>query len=509
MSLFNVLGQAGQVSQGFSQAEATARQAQLDALRVREAERLSQMYERAAQEAPRMYAPIATQPVGGGLAIPQDYMTRYAPVAVAPTAAAPATAAGVDAQLKAPVVEAPKQAPSETFSRELNPSEAAVYSFWGVLPKGVTVSQQAPAQAGAAAEAKPTGPVARTPEQKAARPYGSLTEAEKRMYTPETPEAQPRAGLVPYAVTMPPAQPVVNQPQTPLGAVPPPEAPPMPKAAAQAAPATGKAAVQQQQQVTQSYLANPESITVDMRNAMSAREQLAQRRNDFARLAFIYQTSGTAEGLRQAQSIASQLYDIDSKIMEADNNMYYLQGMQGIQEVQGANDPRRLAAVMSHYMGVPVAYQPRTDGTYNVWINNKLQREGVPVDEVISEARSNFDESYVKSMAKRAEDVFAQQLENEGKVLTANLDLQKFIAQQPYEIGKERDKIISKLKADGILKLLDVQTTPDEVKVSTIGDNRAIVTVGSQSFIYDADPGAVMVNGQPVQQAQLRLLKLQ
>ena len=103
MSLFNVLGQAGQVSQGFRQAEATARQAQLDALRTREAERLSQMYERAAQEAPRMYAPIATQPVGSGLAIPEDYTTRYAPVAVAPTAAAPATAAGVDAQLKAPV----------------------------------------------------------------------------------------------------------------------------------------------------------------------------------------------------------------------------------------------------------------------------------------------------------------------------------------------------------------------------------------------------------------------
>lgn len=125
------------------------------------------------------------------------------------------------------------------------------------------------------------------------------------------------------------------------------------------------------------YLANPQSIPLDMQRAM-------QQRQEVARLAGMYQRAG----------MGMQFMEARGKLMELDNGMTYLQGMQGIQEFTLANDPRRLAAVWSQYAGVPVGIQPRTDGNYDIVVNGRVTKSGITTSEISDSARSAFDQTY-------------------------------------------------------------------------------------------------------------------
>jgi hypothetical protein len=97
------------------------------------------------------------------------------------------------------------------------------------------------------------------------------------------------------------------------------------------------------------YLANPQTITNDMRTVMNQRQNLA-------RMADVYRRAGLGEQYSQALT----------SLQELDNNLLYLQGMQGIEEITRFRDPRRLAAVMRNATGDNIDYQPRDDGRYNL-----------------------------------------------------------------------------------------------------------------------------------------------
>lgn len=146
------------------------------------------------------------------------------------------------------------------------------------------------------------------------------------------------------------------------------------------------------------YLANPQSIPLDMQRAM-------QQRAEIERLAGMYQRAG----------MGAQFMEARAKLMELDNGMTYLQGMQGLQEFTLANDPRRLAAVWSQYAGVPIGIQPRTDGKFDIVVNGRKTKTGVTASDISDSARSAFDATYRQqkgaASAKYNEEQFKVQLE--------------------------------------------------------------------------------------------------
>jgi len=97
------------------------------------------------------------------------------------------------------------------------------------------------------------------------------------------------------------------------------------------------------------YQARPETITREMRTVMNQRQNLA-------RMAEVYRRAGLGEQYSQALT----------SLRELDNNLLFLQGMEGIQELVRFNDPRRVAAVMRNVTGDNIDYQPRADGNYNL-----------------------------------------------------------------------------------------------------------------------------------------------
>lgn len=125
------------------------------------------------------------------------------------------------------------------------------------------------------------------------------------------------------------------------------------------------------------YLANEQAIPRDMQLALQGREELV-------RMAQLYQQSG----------MGLEFMQVRAQIMQADNNMFYLQGMQGLQELEMANDPRRLATIWSEATGAPVGVQPRTDGKFNVFVNGRMTREGISSAQLSDSARSSFDSAF-------------------------------------------------------------------------------------------------------------------
>lgn len=130
------------------------------------------------------------------------------------------------------------------------------------------------------------------------------------------------------------------------------------------------------------YLSNPQAIGGDMQRALRQREELV-------RLAGMYQRSG----------MGMQFMEVRTKLMELDENMYYLQGMQGVQEFSLANDPRRLSAVWSHFAGVPVGVQPRSDGKFDIVVNGQRTQQGLSAAEITNQARLSFDASFRQQQA--------------------------------------------------------------------------------------------------------------
>lgn len=161
---------------------------------------------------------------------------------------------------------------------------------------------------------------------------------------------------------------------------------------------------------------------MDMQVTMQARQLAVSQRNELARMADIYMRSGTSAGIQQAMQLRTSIVEADQQIMQANNGLMYLQGMQGLNEFQLANDPRRLGAVWSQYAGVPVGIQPRSDGKYNIIVNGQRTKEGVSAADIADAARSAFDGSYRQQKAETAKTI---SIESFKKGLDAQLELVK------------------------------------------------------------------------------------
>ena len=166
------------------------------------------------------------------------------------------------------------------------------------------------------------------------------------------------------------------------------------------------------------YLANPQAIPGDMQRFM-------RQRDEIARMAGMYQRSGMGTEYNLARQ----------QLQELDENMYYLQGMQGLQEFSLMNDPRRLSAVWSHFSGAPIGIQPRSDGKFDLIINGQRARQGVTADYISQQARLSFDAPYRQQFSTASA---AQNMKTFETGLEIQKDNAKQLAQMIREVAVKR-----------------------------------------------------------------------
>ena len=133
------------------------------------------------------------------------------------------------------------------------------------------------------------------------------------------------------------------------------------------------------------YAANPQAITGDQQILNG---QYQRVRAEAIRKFQMAQQAGMGT---QAEAIRDQIVQLDEAYK---SNSILLQGMNGLYQLEYGNDPRAVSAVMSYYVGQPVAFQPRSDGTFNMWVNGRKVSKPMTKDEVRVAAREMFDEKY-------------------------------------------------------------------------------------------------------------------
>lgn len=219
------------------------------------------------------------------------------------------------------------------------------------------------------------------------------------------------------------------------------------------------------------YLADQKMISQDMRVAI-------QNRQELARMAQMYRNAGMGDQFTQARL----------KMMDLDNSLLFLQGMQGIQDIALANDPRRIAAVWSQYAGTPIELQPQTDGTYNVMVNGRVTQRGVPSNVIIDSARSAFDAEYRKTRTESSNSMAVEQFKSQ-------LRLTEESAKAVLQTAREaQNKLIEGDNARAV-ELIKQMDPNGKITMLPDGSGRSILQVQGQTIMLD--PGGNPIEGAP------------
>jgi hypothetical protein len=219
------------------------------------------------------------------------------------------------------------------------------------------------------------------------------------------------------------------------------------------------------------YLADQNMISQDMRVAI-------QNRQELARMAQMYRNAGMGDQFTQARL----------KMMDLDNSLLFLQGMQGIQDIALANDPRRIAAVWSQYAGVPIQLQPQTDGTYNISVNGRITQRGVASNIIIDSARSAFDAEYRKTSTESSNSMAIEKFKSQLRISEESA---KAVLQTAREA---QNKLIEgdNARAVEMIKQMDPN---GKITMLPDGSGRSILQVQGQTIMLD--PGGNPIEGAP------------
>lgn len=136
---------------------------------------------------------------------------------------------------------------------------------------------------------------------------------------------------------------------------------------------------------TSYYLANTDAITGDQKLLS---DQYQRVRTDAIRKFQMYQKAGMGA---EAELVRDQISQLDNSYRDGNR---LLQAMGTVYQLEYANDPRGVSAAMSFYVGQPVAFQPRSDGNFNMWVNGQKVGEPMTRAQIRDAAREMFDTKY-------------------------------------------------------------------------------------------------------------------
>lgn len=459
MAIGDFLAGAGRVGAGMRKAQNEIRAARLEQLRMEEANRVQRMYEQLDQQ--MRQGGLKYKGVTPGETMDLEVVEAKKPSTptkkpAVPKPAAPSTAPAPTPAASANVMEALSAIQQ---GKEPTTPPAPISGGGGTTTLGGGAGNDRLEPAGV--PTRPTGP-GYDPYGRANQqfPNFSLTQLLGGNPPAATPAATSATGTQPTEAEIAEMDARRLAEARAQAGVTPPEAGPAPAAAAATAQPTGdvspatprtpqevvatEADVAQleipQQTLTRAnfYLGDPTMITRDMQRAMDKREELVRYAN-------IMLASRTAQGLQAFLQMKSQIDTIDDGMIE-------LQGMQGIQELNDYNDPRRLAGVLSEVTGGRLAIQPRSDGTYNIVAapgtpNQTVIHEGVSTNELAVHAMRRFSPAYrAQEIADNREIEMLRaktQLEANLEGVKAGYKHQDMVIGKMYDMNIQQAKLVN------------------------------------------------------------------
>jgi hypothetical protein len=204
-----------------------------------------------------------------------------------------------------------------------------------------------------------------------------------------------------------------------------------------------------------------------------------QRRltEEFGQLQRRYQTALAARDRAGLDQITTRMNQINQELT-------FLNGMTAITQFRNG-DAAPLAGVLHRESGGRLSFQPRSDGTFNVFLDGRLSRQGVTRDEIETSARMQFDTR------------FQQQVQQQRQ---RDVELSIFAARQRIEQ-------MTRVSAEGILEEIKSQLRPDlDVQRVTMENGQQVVlyvdkrtrqTVGGVRIVQVPPPPGSARGAQP------------
>lgn len=216
--------------------------------------------------------------------------------------------------------------------------------------------------------------------------------------------------------------------------------------------------------------ARPEAVSNQIKQSLRQRDELV-------RMANMYRNSG----------MGNEYMQVRQQVMALDENMLYLQGMQGLSEFSFGNDPGRLSAAWSAVTDNNIRIQPRTDGKFNLLVNGKKIQDGMTESEVTQAARSSFDTAYVQAMQQYSAEA---NMERYKSVLRREEAIVTQQAQGERELRQEEAKMIANIfaiQAKGNIDMGIEMSKQNGYKVQSNQDGTLTVIppYGQVPFIYN------------------------
>ena len=207
------------------------------------------------------------------------------------------------------------------------------------------------------------------------------------------------------------------------------------------------------------YQENPTRTGFDLQNYLDQRElvinqtnrnvqALTQRANYLRRLAEVERLGGFDPDrynakVQQSDALAAQAIQARDQgalaANDAEKNIMYLQGMQGLQDLQNGS-VNRAAAVWSLASGQKVQINPRSDGRFDVLFNNKPFKT-YDMSQLSDTLQLTFSEAFRKSVVDRASQTFEAQLDiYKQQFKDASAEKRERI-KGTYDLAKEQYKV--------------------------------------------------------------------
>jgi len=103
---------------------------------------------------------------------------------------------------------------------------------------------------------------------------------------------------------------------------------------------------------------------------------------------------------------------------------------QAINEFRRGGDPARMVSLLQQFGGVPMDVQYRTDGLYNVYVNDTMLEQPLDAVSLTDELRTLVDDVYRQQKTEA-------QLANQKAILEAQLETEKEIMKQNAQMVRE------------------------------------------------------------------------